>query len=147
VIAAVNGVGQGANSSEVNATPFSFTPPECRIVTSIVNGSVGTDFSFTCIFNAAGAEARWDFGDGNVTEFSSNLTAIHSYDRTGEYTVRVDCRDIHNRTANASSTISVQSQSSGTNNTPIILLGLVALLAVVAVAGLYLMRRRDRMRK
>jgi PKD repeat protein len=50
---------------------------------------------------------RWEFGDGNQTQFTTNPRATHTYASPGSYLVRLTVRDEANASTNATQTVRV----------------------------------------
>jgi hypothetical protein len=50
---------------------------------------------------------RFDFGDGNLTEWNASATASHGYTMPGDYTVRLECRDSDGNASSATVNITV----------------------------------------
>lgn len=86
----------------------------------------------------------WTFGDGTTAVTTANAT-LHTYGSAGTYTISVMVRDPDNRTANASTTITILSESAASAVTfttgELVGFGLVA-AALVAVLALVVLRRR-----
>jgi hypothetical protein len=85
----------------------------------------------------------WKFGDGSALTTPANFTE-HTYSSPGTYVVTVTVTDPYNRTATESQSIVVVTAASGSAGIPtsdLLILG-VAALAVVALVGFALWRRR-----
>jgi len=51
---------------------------------------------------------RWDFGDGNSTDWQSSATITHNYTRNGLYSLVLEVRDPGGKVANNSTSVSIE---------------------------------------
>ncbi len=100
--------------------------PTASLVISPAQGSINDEFTF----DASGSKDadsdplayRFNFGDGNETEFVSEKIVTHEYDKAGSYVVRLTVRDDQNASVDITSSVSVLGLDGG-NSPPVALIG------------------------
>lgn len=84
---------------------------EAPAVTFDVDGEPGVNVSTTLAATVSGEDAvesvEWDFGDGTT---ATGREVTHTYRESGEYTVEVTVTDAQGDTANATQTVTVESE-------------------------------------
>ena len=92
-------------------------------------------------------EYRFDWGDGEVTQWSQDPVATHAYDEPGEYNITLTVRDDHGAEEGLTSTLQVvddDDDDDGDDDGAIPHPGVVIALAALALAGLLFWMSPDR---
>ena len=62
-------------------------------VGDLLGGQINVDASQSSDTHYGLSEVKWDWGDGQQTKFGEELTASHTYERVGEYTITLTVRN------------------------------------------------------
>ena len=87
-------------------------------------------------------EYRFDWGDGEVTQWTQDPVATHAYDETGEYVITLTVRDDHGTEKDLTSTLQVVSDGSDDDDEDEGFIphpGVAMALAALCIAGLLLL--------
>jgi hypothetical protein len=107
----------GATASASLTVTVSNTEPYARIRLPALNFTAGKDFAVE--FDGSGSDSpsdnstlqyRWEFGDGNSTNWTDNARAEHIYAKGGRYTVTLIVRDCDGAEGRASQVLVVMNQ-------------------------------------
>ncbi len=120
------------------------TPPTVSIGGASV-GYVGTAVEFLAevpvLVASSGYTYQWTFGDGNIYTNASNATS-HTYTSPGVYKITVEVVDPYHRSANASTTITIESTSIASSGITFSSAFLAIGIAAIALVALFLLARR-----
>lgn len=99
--------------------------PVADLVINPAEGDPGEEFTFDAT-GSSDADSdpvvyRFNFGDGNETEFESDGFVTHVYDEPGTYTVRLTVRDDQNASSDLTTTVRVLGPDSA-NRAPVALI-------------------------
>ncbi len=151
MVAAVNRVGQGPNSTEVNATPENW-PPACTIVDPSPGETISGLYTFSGnLSDSDGTVERVEirFDDGNWIEMAAMDYWRHIVDSTtlkdGEHTVYARAWDGEKYSPEVNTSFTVDNVAEGTSIFPELWFwSLIVVVIVVVVLAVLLVRHRRR---
>ncbi len=99
--------------------------PTAALIITPAEGEVGEEFTFDAT-GSRDADSdpliyRFDFGDGEETDFTSDAFVTHQYDEGGNYAVRLTVRDDQNASVDLTSSVRVLGPDAG-NRSPVALI-------------------------
>lgn len=133
-VAAVNSVGTGAQSNEVNAKPSAsnVAPTACF---SHTETGLSTSVNGGCSSDSDGTISSWSWNWGDGTAAGSGSTASHTYAAAGTYTVALTVTDNGGATGTTSQSVTVSSSGDPDPSTPNLVNGTATSATSSATSG------------